>query len=280
MARPADLPDFERPPVTEVILSLQFGALEKLKSYHIGLLWTLFRNEYPNISEQSTIEPVFETFGKVASDGLSVRLEQFLTPPLPRYWLEKNGEPDLLQVQQDRIIHNWRKRDGELIYPRYETLRDRFSKEVDRFSDFVKKEQIGEIRPNQCEVTYSNVILSVGGEHIHDRFEEISPLWRGELSEETDAEFEDARVQLRFKLVEASKHVGRVHVVFQPAVLRSDPSKQAIRLDITARGRPREETVASAFQFFDFGRRAVVKMFAAVTQPSMHLIWGRTNGRN
>lgn len=95
-----------------------------------------------------------------------------------------------------------------------------------------------------------------------------------------DTGCENVSAQLRFKLLEAGKPVGRVHVSFQPAVGTSDPSIEVIRLDITARGRPKKETPESAFDFFDFGRRAVVKTFAAVTTPSMHSMWGRTDGNS
>src|SRR5215211_94385 len=100
--RPTDLPDFDRPPVIEVILSMQFATLEKLKSVHMGLLWERFRSEYPDVSEQATINAVFETFGapQPSQLGPAVQFEQFLSPPMPRYWFEKRGTPELLQVQQ------------------------------------------------------------------------------------------------------------------------------------------------------------------------------------
>jgi uncharacterized protein (TIGR04255 family) len=274
--RPSGLPDFDRPPVNEVILSIQFAALEKMKSAHIGLLWARFRAQYPDAREQGTINAVFETFG-TPSQPERIRFEQFLSPPMPRYWFEKSGTPDLLQVQQDRIIHNWRKHEDQPIYPRYETLRDRFNTEVNQFVSFLDDEKIGELRPNQCEVTYTNIIELPGSERVHDRLEKITTLWTGHLSEKLDAELEDASAQLRFKLLEAGKPVGRVHISFQPAVLQSDPSKEVIKLDITARGRPKHETRESAFDFLDLGRRAVVKTFAAVTTPSMHSMWGRTD---
>jgi uncharacterized protein (TIGR04255 family) len=280
VGRPTDWPDFERPPVNEVILSIQFAALEKMKTAHIGLLWARFRAQYPDVIEQGPINAVFETFGAPPQPGPPIRFEQFLSPPMPRYWFEKSGTPDLLQVQQDRIIHNWRKHEEEPIYPRYETLRDRFKTEVNQFISFLDDEKIGDLRPNQCEVTYMNIIELPGSERVHDRLEKITTLWTGRLSDRLDTDLEEASVQLRFKLLEAGKPVGRVHVSFQPAVLRSDPSKEVIRLDITARGRPKQDTPESAFDFLDLGRRAVVKTFAAVTTPSMHSMWGRTDANS
>jgi uncharacterized protein (TIGR04255 family) len=279
-SRPADLPNFERPPVNEVILSIQFAALEKMKSAHIGLLWARFRAQYPDVSEQAPINAVFETFGTTPESEPAIPFLQFFSPPMPRYWFEKSGTPELLQIQQDRIIHNWRKHEDEPIYPRYEALRDRFKTEVDQFIAFLQEEKLGELRPNQCEVTYTNIIELPNSDRAHNRLQDITSLWAGRLGEELDADFESASAQLRFKLLDAEKPVGRLHVSFQPAVVRSDPSREVIKLDITARGRPKEGTPNSAFDFFDFGRGAVVKTFAAVTTPSMHSMWGRTDGNS
>jgi uncharacterized protein (TIGR04255 family) len=199
---------------------------------------------------------------------------------MPRYWFEKRGTPDLLQLQQDRVIHNWRKQEGDGVYPRYETLRERFRSEVKEFVAFLEDEKIGELRPNQCEVTYTNIIELSDSDGLHDRLKGITPLWTGQFSETSAADLENAIVQLRFKLTDSDRPVGRVYVSFQPAILRTDPSQEVIKLDITARGRPKHETCESAFEFFDFGRRAVVKTFAAVTTPSMHSVWGRNDANN
>jgi uncharacterized protein (TIGR04255 family) len=277
--RPKDLPNFERPPLNEVVLSIQFATLEKLKSVHIGLLWARFRTQYPDVTEQATINAEFEIFGAPPQPGPRIKFEQLLAPPMPRYWFEKSGKPDLLQVQQDRIIHNWRKHEDEPIYPRYETVRDRFRAEVDQFVSFLDDEKLGELRPNQCEVTYTNIIELENSESVHDRLPEITSLWTSRFSEPLiDMDFENISIGLQLKMLEAGKPVGRVHVSFQPAVRTSDPSKQVIKLDITARGRPKQETPESAFDFLDLGRRAVVKTFAAVTTPSLHSMWGRTDG--
>jgi uncharacterized protein (TIGR04255 family) len=198
---------------------------------------------------------------------------------MPRYWFEKLGNADLLQVQQDRIIHNWRKNDEDTIYPRYETVRDTFKHEVNEFVRFLKDENLGDLRPNQCEVSYNNVIPLTDSEKVHQRLQEISPLWTGQFNSAADetVELESTTVQMRLKMMDAGRPFGRVYLSFQPALLRSDPSKQVFRLDITARGRPSRETVEGAFEFFDLGRRTVVKTFAAVTKSSMHSVWGRTD---
>ena len=103
-----NLPDFTDPPLNEVILSVRFATLGNLKSAHIGLLWERLRSEYPSISEQAPISTVFETFGIASQAPPLLQIQTFLAPPLPRYWFERPGFPDLLQIQHDRILHNWR----------------------------------------------------------------------------------------------------------------------------------------------------------------------------
>src|SRR5680860_986740 len=38
--RPANLPDFERPPLVEVNLGIEFGALRPMRAAHVGLFWS------------------------------------------------------------------------------------------------------------------------------------------------------------------------------------------------------------------------------------------------
>src|SRR5258708_12433324 len=90
-ARPADLPDFERPPVTEVALSIQFARLPKVTNIHGGLLWSEFRADYPNYEEHPPLAPAFEIFGPNPAAGH--QLEFFAGAPLIRPWLIRPPAP-------------------------------------------------------------------------------------------------------------------------------------------------------------------------------------------
>jgi hypothetical protein len=68
--------------------------------------------------------------------------------------------------------------------------------------------------------------------------------------------------------------VGRLHMSIQP-VLRRPDNKPAIRFNVTARGKPADQTVESALSWLDGGRVAGVKGFASVTTKEMHRRWGR-----
>lgn len=277
--RPADLPNFERPPVTEVVLSIQFAALTAFRTLHVGLLWDKLRQEYPNASEQPPLPPVFETFGAaLAFAPPRLEIQTFLSPPMHRFWFETADGSELLQVQQDRILHNWRKREKEQEYPRYETIREQFVADIGAFNDFLNKEGLGEVRPNQCEVNYINSIELADADSPYTRLERITPLWTGSFAENYGNEIENTAIQSRFVLQEGGQPYGRAYVSFTPAVLPAE-NRPVMRLDITVRGKPRQQTLESAFDMLDQEREIVVRTFAAVTTPELWEMWGRTNAK-
>ncbi len=274
--RVRDLPDFINPPLNEVVLSIQFASLNGLKSAHIGLFWERIRAEYPSVTEQAAIQPVFETFG-IPTQVQAVQIETFMTPPLPRFWFERPNTPDLLQIQQDRILHNWRQQtDNSRVYPRYETVKASLEKELEIFQKWLAEERIGEIKPNQCEVTYVNIIPT--GDDGYEHLEKITPLWSGAFSSSHPNTLERTLVQTTFLFSIDDAPAGRVYVNFQPAFLPSDRTP-VVRMEITARGRPRGESVADALSFLDVGRDQVVRTFAAVTTQEMHKLWGKTDAK-
>ena len=218
--RVRDLPDFTDPPLNEVVLSIQFASLVGLKSAHIGLFWQRIRSEYPSVTEQATIQPVFETFG-IPTQVQPIQIETFMTPPLPRYWFERPNAPDLLQIQQDRILHNWRQQiENSRVYPRYETVKASLEKELEVFQKWLAEESIGEIKPNQCEVTYVNIIPT--GDDGYSHLEKITPLWSGAFSGSHPNTLERTIVQTAFLFSIDEVPAGRVYVSFQPAFLPSD----------------------------------------------------------
>ena len=164
--RPKDLPDYTRPPVHEVILAIQFGALADFRSYHVGKLWDRVRDRYQTVREQAPLGVQFETFGvaEPAAPASSLEIQALLSPPMLRYWFEA-GEDQLMQVQQDRLIHNWRRGESQSEYPRYENVLKEFLTNYQALRDFAREEKFGEILINQCEISYMNTIFVPGAEN-------------------------------------------------------------------------------------------------------------------
>jgi uncharacterized protein (TIGR04255 family) len=116
-SRPADLPEFEQPPVSEVVLWVQFASNPQFRIVHAGLFWGSIREQFPSVSEQVPLPPAFEAFG-VPMMGQPVQLQALFA--FPRFWFESDDKTYLLQLQQDRILFNWRATSGQSTYPRYE----------------------------------------------------------------------------------------------------------------------------------------------------------------
>lgn len=266
------LPEFERPPLAEVVLGVQFEPLESLRSPQIGLLWQRYREEFPQAEEHPALEPVIERFGRPPgrlAPRIVVDVQSFLTPRI--LFLAASGE-QLLQVQQDRFICNWRKLEDGQIYPRYDgKLRSAFTDSVRRFEEFLHEEDLGAIHPNQCEVTYVNVVPGKDAPKLADLLTVLScDDQRGFLPDP-----ETEQVVLRFVMgSDQEQPIGRLHVVTEPRVKL--PSGEPVhRLTLTARGAPLGEGIEGVLGFFDAGREWIVRAFAELTTVRMHDHWGR-----
>ena len=77
------LPDYERPPVIEVVYGFQFKPLPKFKSADVGLFWLGIRNDYPEYLEMPPITPSIEQFDPFAQP-VQPQIEVLSMPPLPR----------------------------------------------------------------------------------------------------------------------------------------------------------------------------------------------------
>jgi hypothetical protein len=141
---------------------------------------------------------------------------------------------------------------------------------------FFRKERIGQIRPNQCEVTYINTITLPNSADPQQNFQLITPLWTGQTSDQFLPVSENTTIQTRYVLKRGDSPYGRVYVTFVPAFRVTD-SGPVIQLEVTARGRPTAETVSAAFELLDEERDVVVRTFTAVTTSEMHKQWGRTD---
>jgi uncharacterized protein (TIGR04255 family) len=268
-----DIPDYSDPPVSEMFLSVQFATLPAFRSFHVGLLWDGLRQEYPNVSEQMPLPAIFETFGISAPQPVQIPLGMLFTPQMSRFWLESPDSVHVLQIQQDRIVHNWRKKDGA-PYPRYEPLRAQFVRELEALERFLHRENLGTLVPNQCEIAYVNTIELPNGDNPHLNLPRMSPIWAGPVPASPGCLLEDAAFQARFVVKDGDDSIGRLYVAFTPVFIPPE-NRPALQLQITARGRPQTGAVADALKFLDIGRREIVQTFDNVTSPELHRIWGK-----
>ena len=273
-SRPPDLPDFAKPPVAEVVLSLQFSSLSSLTTAHVGLLWRRFRDRLPLIEEHPPLASALEDFAPPSPPRVEVSFKD--KPPAPRVWFVNEARTELVQVQQDRFAHNWRKVGEGDTYPRYEKIRKRFRDEVSKFEAFLAEEGLGELEVNQCEVTYVNHIERTGDWESHGEIEKLLKNWVPLSATTFLPPPEDAVLQWRYRIPGGSGSVGRLYVTVQPSWSAAN-GRPVWVMNLMARGVAIETGIDGAFKFFDLGREWVVRGFADLTTDAMQRNWERVD---
>jgi len=274
------LVNFEKPPITEVALSVQFEPIEGLHSTMLGLMWgEVFRDNFPKVQQHAAISNTIELKGI----RRSFQNNQFKIPLLEnvpsRTWLINEDETELIQIQQDRFIFNWRKIEGDEKYPRYPLLKKNFQENLSLFLNFIKDNKLGDFIPNQCDVTYINHIHNGDVWKSHDELNKVVSIWSDEYSEQFPLEAEDYQFLNKYIINDDSgEFLGRLHINLQPAFTKND-DRPLFSMTLTARGRPDGEGLDGVLKFFDVGRDYIVKGFTAITTPAMHKIWGRKHAK-
>jgi len=270
------LPEYEKPPINEVVLGVQFEELDSLQTPQLGYIWRSYRDRFPKTKEQPPLEPAVEQFGVRTGRRQVMRLMLSPTPRRPRLWFLNEEETQLVQVQQDRFVRNWRKRDNAQEYPRYRNLRGLFQRDFETFRGLVESEQWGTVEANQCEVTYVNVITAGEGWQDHGELDKVLTVFTRTYSDNWLDKPEEATVNLQFVLGEADEPVGRLHIVANP-VYHVPTNQPAIRLTLTARGKPDGEGIDGIMQFLDRGHEEIVRGFTSITTAAMHKVWERVS---
>jgi uncharacterized protein (TIGR04255 family) len=275
-ASDADLPEFERPPVAEVVLGIQFDPIVNLGAAHLGTIWGLFRAEFPRTEDRPPIAPVFEQFGDPPGPrGMEWNLDLDARPLIPRCWFTNATGSELLQVQSDRFHHNWRRTEQEHEYPRYAKLRARFEQETTQLQALLANDALGELVPNQCEVTYINHITAGEVWKDHSEAGKVFRLLVDGSRVPLSAQPEHVRFDTAFPMRDdAGQFRGRLHVSVASGFLR-EPRDPMFAMTLTARGAPLGGGLAGALEFLDLGHRWIVRGFAELTTEAMHAVWGK-----
>jgi uncharacterized protein (TIGR04255 family) len=281
MSSSAPLPAYRNPPVIETVASVQFDPLANFTVAHIGLLWERFRKQYPSVEQKPPVPTIVERLGVWSPTPAGVQFELMNDFASPRVWFANADGDELVQVQNDHFIRNWRRvprLNNE--YPRYEEyVRPRFLEDFRRFQQFLKDENLGELVANQCEMTYVNHIEP---NQFWSSLRDIAAVFRpwNPTYPQMDT-VETINLQTVHVLRDAAgEFLGRLYVLVQTA-FRGSPEvpsfdKPLIILTLTARGRPTEKGDAGVMGFLDAGRRAIVTTFDNMTTADMHKAWGKS----
>jgi len=249
------LPEYNNPPVNEVVFGVQFQKIEDFQTPHIGLLWEkLNRETFPKCQEMPPIGHIIEDGPKDQKIGM------FEVPPLPRLLFINSDENHLVQVQQDRFLQNWRKIKPDDTYPRFRKLYPEFKQSWEFFNSFLHDTGLPKPIPDQYELTYVNQITQgEGWTNISD----IEKVFRGFRYDVKGRFLPEPETLTWRKIYRLPNQMGRLHTSLKMASTKE--GKRVMLFELTARG----FGTMPIDDWFEMGREWIVRGFADLTTDSI-----------
>ena len=267
------IPKFEKPPVVEVAVSVQFSA-PVLDGPLLMLRWTQVRDRFPRYEQVSPLPSSVETFSNPR--GLRFEFQFSDAPPTPRLLMLNESETEVLQIQEDRLGYSWRRLSNDHEYPRYPSIRESFLRELIDFEGFLSSENLAPLNAVQCEVTYVNLIpAGQVGEH-HSDLGKILPSVEFRRTETFLPDPEQTTYASQFVIIgDSGEPIARLYVMADPSFAASDRSPIYI-LKLTVRGAPQGPGTVEIIKSMDLGHEWIVRAFATLTSGEMQKVWERT----
>ena len=264
--RPQHLPDFNDPPLNELVVGVQFAAIPGYDLINAGEVHSLYRDRYPSVELRAPQPPFFETFGAPATEA-GVRFEMGMQTSHPRFWFISEDKHDLVQFETTRFMHNWRQIDGiGGKYPRYEAVMENFKTELAQLDGYSFQKSKFPLQITQAEISYINRIYAT--EAGSWPFEDLSFL----SLPVTEVELGGGYFQRVYETAHGLQ--GRLYTEF--ATNRDSFGNPFILFSQTFRGAPDATNIESAIEFIDAGRQIVVESFSKLTTERAHQKWKRT----
>jgi uncharacterized protein (TIGR04255 family) len=259
------LPYFGLPPVIEVVIGVQYDPLP-IPTVAIGQFWATVRDQYPRASDHPLIASPLDRDDRVP--GIELTGDAFDAPPLPRVMLEDSSGSWVVQIQQDRLLYNWRKTKEEDEYPRFQNVHPRFRASWNAWVEFLALEHGLHAKATQIELTYVNHVPRGNGWKSVDEIGRVFP----SASWQTNGEFLPAPDILAWRAqFQLPDNSGKLHVALQQGVRLTD--RQPVLLcELTARGMPRDDDLEA---WLRVAHEWIVRGFTDLTSPAVQELWKR-----
>lgn len=263
MSRPENLPEYDSPPVNEVVLGVQFSTPEGYQQIYAGEVWKLFKDKFPKVEEKESLPPILVGAPRAGHIKFSI-----IGASHDRFWFISKEKEELLQFQQDRFLHNWRKIADKTQYERFDSRIKKYEAALFTLENYFKTHPDFSKEPlniNQCELTYINHI------HLNEKGSVGSKVndW---LKLVDFGNFN--QLSIRQEILDSKeKPYGSLSCEAQTVIDKT--GKPLLVLDITVRGIPQGQNISSAISFLKYGRERIVNCFDQITTDFAHKTWGK-----
>lgn len=261
---------FEHPPVVETVLGVQFGRLANFTNGHLGWYWKRLGDGWPKAVDAPALPDQFETFDaerQWSPPGLQLLVGS--GPKPARLQIRNEAGDRLIQVQASRFHYNWQKREG--VYPSYGKMRAEFDRLFADFCRFVADAQLGELSPNQWEITYVDHVPKGELWDSSVDWQKILPglLASGRLS---GIRFEGLDGEWHYEI---EPHRGRLHIALQHVRVGSPSGPEVLQVQSTARGPVRKEPGWDLDAGLQLGHDVLLNTFLQMASADAQRAWGR-----
>jgi uncharacterized protein (TIGR04255 family) len=199
--------------------------------------------------------------------GGSFAPQIFPLPPLRRVFFIQPPGNFLMQLQQGRILHNWRKVADSDEYPRYETAFPRFAKSWETLKHFAESAGLSEPQPEVFELTYINHITKDGAKFPRDIWDFLA--FYGKTPNAAIAG-DSSTVAMNFSW-QLPDGMGTLIFDLKHG-LRPADSREVLLIELSARGKAKEGE-NSMKDWFQVAHDAIVNTFDVLTSDSAHVLW-------
>lgn len=266
MAHVGVLPAYDQPPVVEVALAIQLESAIGYRPLDLALISNEWSDDLPVVQERQPIPPMM-----VEPESPSLALRVSGETETPRLWLMNEEGSRLVQLQQDRLVVNWRKLPAGVPYPRYLSIREFLIDTWNRLTKIVESLELVVPQPSICEVVYVNLVQAENGwSSIADTSRVIAP-WSGTMTDDFLPSPRQAGFFLRYELPG-----GKGWLTIDGQSVSDSKDKNHFAMNLISRGSSMSPDFNGALQFMDLAHQWIVRGFTSVTAKEAHLNWRRT----
>jgi uncharacterized protein (TIGR04255 family) len=261
-------PVFDNPPVIETVLGVQFAPLKDLTSAHAGLFWkTQLDSMWERFNETVALPDEFERFEPTVFGTPQIKIGPVRFPGRSQISHADGGR--MIQIQTSRFHYNWNRVGGE--YPHYRQVFEEFERHFATFCRFVADAKLGEVVPNQWELTYIDSIEQGSLWTSPADWHEVLPGLFSPLSQVGSVRMESFGGEWHFEI---TPRRGRLHLSVQLATIEKNPTP-VLLFQSTARGPIGTDGAPNVKEGLEIGHQAAVDLFLGITSDKAQKSWGR-----
>lgn len=258
---------FANPPVTELVFDISFRLPRRIQTAHVGAFWSLIRDDFPSASDKAPVQPM-QVPPRPGQPMEIANFEVSEVPPLRRTWFEDREQRELIQLQEDRFIYNWRRKGLDDPYLGYDAIQPLFERRLIELQKFLGETGLGAMDYVGFELTYVNQIGPTNG--------------LGSVALHA-ALVDHVRDEARERFLPRPQVVTTVSLYALPddaGVLRvqSQGTGTSLRIDLAARTDATGRDDNYRKKWFDLAHTWIIRGFKDATSSEFHSAhWGATS---